>query len=135
MRLELTRRADYAIRAMLALSVSDEEVLSGPRIAESMDIPPRFIGQVMGQLVKAGLVEARTGRNGGYRITRPADSISILSVIEAAGDQTGRGHCVLRGGPCAADGTCPVHPIFEAAHNALLERLTTATLASAQVPR
>lgn len=133
MRLELTRRADYAIRAMVALASSDDEVLSGPRIAAAMDIPPRFVGQVMGPLVKGGLVDARTGRSGGYRLTRPAETITILSVIEACEDQVRRFHCVLRGGPCAENGTCAVHAIFDAAHKALLAQLAQATLASARV--
>jgi Rrf2 family protein len=132
MRLELTRRADYSIRAMLALPADGDQFLSGPQIAQAMDIPRRFMGQVMAPLVKAGLVEARTGRSGGYRLAKEAEAISILSVIEASGDRTARGSCVLRGGPCATDGTCAVHSVFEAAHGALLIELRSATLASAR---
>ncbi len=48
-----------------------------------MDIPGRFLPQVMADLVAAGLVEGRTGRTGGYRLARPAAAISLLDVIAA----------------------------------------------------
>ena len=131
MRLELTRRADYAVRAMLALARHQDGLLSGGRIAASMDIPPRFVAQVMGDLVQAGLVEARTGRRGGYRLARPTAQISILQVVEAVEGDARRRTCVLRGGPCSRDGFCDVHQIFSSAQDALLERLGAARLSDA----
>ena len=131
MRLELTRRADYAVRAMLALGQQPEGLLSGARIAAAMAIPPRFVAQVMGDLVQAGLVEARTGRAGGYRLARGLEEISILEIVEAIEGDARQRTCVLRGGPCAVDGFCDVHEIFSAAQDALLLRLSQATLAGA----
>lgn len=132
MRLELTKRADYGVRAMLALARrTDESLLSAAHIASTMSIPPRFVGQVMGDLVEAGLVEARTGRGGGYRLRRPAEHISILSIVEAVEGDARRRSCVLRGGPCSREGSCDVHAIFVAAQDALLDRLAESSLAAA----
>jgi len=129
MRLELTRRGDYAVRAMLAIAANDGSgLLSVRRIAETMSIPPRILPQVMRDLVRAGLVEAHTGRSGGYRLSRPAGSVSVLSVIEAIEGDTRRQSCVLRGGPCGKDGQCAVHPVFFAAQEALRRELRNATL-------
>ncbi|MBM4408950.1 MAG: Rrf2 family transcriptional regulator, partial [Chloroflexi bacterium] len=77
----------------------------------------------------AGLVTARTGRLGGYRLARPATDISLLDVIEAVEGDARRQSCVLRGGPCGLDGYCAVHRVFVAAQEAILEPLATATLA------
>ena len=132
MRLELTRRADYGVRAMLALARHEgDEPLSAARIAGSMAIPPRFVGQVMGDLVSAGFVEARTGRGGGYRLRRRPTEISILAIVEATEGDSRRRVCVLRNAPCSVDGQCDVHSIFQAAQDALIERLSAATLGSA----
>ena len=132
MRLELTKRADYGVRAMLALArQKDDGLLSATRIAAAMEIPPRFVGQVMGDLVEAGFVEARIGRGGGYRLCRPADQISILAIVEAVEGDARRRNCVLRGSPCSRDGVCDVHEIFQAAQDALLERLAASSLAAA----
>ncbi len=131
MRLELTRRGDYAVRAMLVLSRRPVGgLVSVRRIAEEMDIPARFLPQVMGDLVRAGLVEATTGRNGGYRLARPAAEISLLDVVEAVEGDSRRRTCVLRGGPCGLDGYCDVHDVFFAAQDVMLRALDTASLAS-----
>jgi Rrf2 family protein len=136
MRLELTRRGDYAVRAMLAIArAPGERRLSVRRIAEEMSIPVRFLPQVMGQLVAAGLVRATTGRSGGYRLARPADSITLLDVVEAVEGDSRRKACVMRGGPCSLEGICDVHEVFFAAQDAMLATLASASLADLPVRR
>ena len=130
MRLELTRRGDYAVRAMIALAAPDGPPLrSVPRIAERMGIPPRFLPQVMRDLVAAGLVASETGRTGGYRLARDAGTINLLQVVEAAEGDTRRLTCVLRGGPCGRDGYCAVHATFAGVQEAVREQLGEVTLA------
>lgn len=131
MRLELTRRGDYAIRAMLHLARTDTPALSAPAIGAATDIPARFVGQVMGDLARAGLVSARIGRRGGYELARPAADISLLQIVEAVEGDTRRKTCVLSEDACAYERACDVHEFFAAAQNALISRLSESTLASA----
>ncbi len=128
MRLELTRRADYAVRAMLALA-GDPERLSATTIANRMAIPGPFLPHVMRDLVAAGLVTATAGRSGGYRPARDPRTVTILEVIEAIEGDGRRGTCVLRNAPCGRDGYCAIHHVFAAAQDALLAELARATLA------
>ena len=129
MRVELTKRADYAIRAVLALArARDGELMSVRRVAEEQQIPVRFLPQVMTDLVRAGLADGVEGRAGGYRIARPAASISLLDIIEAIEGDSRRRSCVLRGGPCAVNGVCDVHEAFMSAQEALLGRLADASV-------
>ena len=129
MHLELTRRGDYAVRAMLALAMAgDVGPTSVREIATAMDIPVAFLPQVMGALGRAGLVASRTGRAGGYTLARPPAGISLLEIIEAVEGDSRRTSCVLRGGPCGRDGHCLAHAVFSAAQQALLDRLADATL-------
>ncbi|HYO41821.1 MAG TPA: Rrf2 family transcriptional regulator, partial [Candidatus Limnocylindrales bacterium] len=82
MRIELTKRGDYAVRAMLALARGNGNgLLSARRISDAMAIPVRFLPQVLADLGRAGLVEAAPGRSGGYRLTRDPSMISLLEVI------------------------------------------------------
>ncbi len=129
MRLELTHRGDYGIRAMIALSHNDRGRMSVRRIAEDMHIPVAFLPQVMRDLVAAGLVESAAGRNGGYRLARPATAIAVLEIVESIEGDSRRTTCVLRGSPCGRDGHCDVHDVFFAAQSAMLDRLRRATLA------
>lgn len=129
MRVELTKRADYAIRAVIALARSaDGELMSVRRVAVDQHIPARFLPQVMTDLVRAGLVQGVTGRRGGYRLARPAAAISLLDVVEAVEGDSRRRTCVLRGGPCSISGVCDVHAVFAAAQEALVERLRDASI-------
>ena len=130
MRLELTKRGDYAVRAMLALTRgAGNGLLSARRIADAMDIPVRFLTQVLTDLQRAGLVEAAPGRAGGYRLSRDPAGVSLLEVIEAVEGDSRRQSCVLRGGPCGVNGYCDVHSVFFAGQEALLSTFAGASLA------
>jgi Rrf2 family protein len=129
MRLELTRRGDYAIRAVIALARHAPEVVAAGRLADETGIPRRFVAQVMTDVVRSGIAVARLGRSGGYRLGRPAASVTVLDVVEAVEGDVGRRSCVLRNAPCGLDGTCDVHGVFMAAQDALIERLREATIA------
>jgi Rrf2 family protein len=131
-RLELTKRADYAIRATVALAQTPpRERRSVRQVAADQQIPVRFLRQVMGDLVRAGLADATLGRTGGYRLARLPTQISLLEVIEAVEGDRRRRACVLRGGPCVLDRVCALHAVFAAAQDDVLRRLRTTTIAEA----
>jgi Rrf2 family iron-sulfur cluster assembly transcriptional regulator len=129
-RLELTRRGDYAIRAVIALGRADPgAVISAPRLAAVTGIPVRFVAQVMTDVVRVGIAEARIGRLGGYRLARDSAAITLLEVVEAVEGDPRRRTCVLRDSPCLRGGACDVHAVFAAAQDALLAALGRATIA------
>ncbi|CAN5674888.1 N/A [soil metagenome] len=130
MKLELTRRGAYAIRAALTLARNRQgAVVPASRIAREMDIPVRFLPQILGDLTRAGIVEARLGRSGGYRLARPPADVSLLEIIRAAEGDARRRTCVLTGRSCGdVEPACDVHEVFFAAQGALLGRLARATL-------
>ena len=131
MRLELNRRSAYAIRAVLELARSGGDgVVPARLIAQEMRIPVRFLPQVMADLARAGIVEARLGRAGGYRLAKSADTVTLLDVIDATESDSRRVSCVLTGRICAeAEWPCDVHEAFAAAQSALLGHLAHATIA------
>ena len=140
MRVTLSLRGDYAVRAMLALAeheaaepVSNGDVpalLSAGRIAERMRIPQRFVAHVLGDLGRAGLVVGATGRRGGYHLAMPAGEIDLLRIVDAAEPTGAPARCVLRGIPCDPVGRCAVHDVFSGATAALRRELAGTSLAS-----
>ena len=136
MRVELSLRGDYAVRAMLALAAVEPRAgpLSVPRIAERMSIPVRFLPQVMHDLGRAGLVAGRPGRLGGYRLARPAGEITVLDVVDAVDPDEPTRRCVLRGGPCNPEGRCAVHDLMIGATGALRSALSSRSLAELAAP-
>jgi Rrf2 family protein len=124
-----TKRADYAVRAMLALAEIDAgERLSARRIASRQGIPGRVLPEIMGDLARHGLVEATIGRTGGYRLGRPAADISVSDVVEAIEGDSRRQRCVLRDRACTGAETCSAHAVFTGAQDAMLGALEAATL-------
>ena len=117
MRLELTRKTDLALRALRALAAHPAR-LPGRALAETVGTTTPFIAQVMGPMVRAGLVTSRPGPAGGYGLAPGADAASVLDVIAAVEGPMDSNRCVLAGGPCGAD-ICSVHHAWLEARAAL----------------
>ena len=130
MRLELTRRTDYAVRAALVLARQPGETVSGSEIARQTQIPVRFVTQVMTSLVRAGMVSAVIGRAGGYRLNGDAGSVTVLAIVEAVEGMPRRTQCALRSGPCPGASICEIHHVFAAARESFVGELARWTLAS-----
>jgi Rrf2 family protein len=126
-----SRRADYAIRAAVALA-ADAGVMKRREVAAATSAPDSVLAQALADLARAGLVVARAGRAGGYRLARPADEISLLDVVQAAGDLRAPRRCVLDDRACGDD-ACLLHARVQAADDAYLEALAQARLATAPV--
>jgi Rrf2 family transcriptional regulator, iron-sulfur cluster assembly transcription factor len=133
MDLQLTRRADYAVRAALFLAAAwgDGSYRKIREVSAAMAIPRSFTPQVLGDLVGAGLAEARAGRGGGYRLTRPPSEISLLEVVEGSEGTLLPQRCTLRGTACDPTNPCPVHPAWFEAAQRLRGSLAEASLHAA----
>lgn len=80
--MRISARADYAVRAALQLAASqDGGPVKAEAIADAQDIPHKFLEGILNDMRRGGLVLSRRGGNGGYRLARPARSISIADVI------------------------------------------------------
>lgn len=81
----VTARTDYAVRALLELARVHPASVKGREIAQVQGLPYRFLASTMTQLTRAGLLESRRGSgvDGGYRLARDPDAISLVDVVEA----------------------------------------------------
>ena len=131
MDLALTRRGDYAVRAAFCLAkwAGDGRYVKIREVAQAMALPASYTPQVLRLLADAGLAEARAGRDGGYRLTRPPAEVPLLDVVEAAEGAFTLERCILRGGPCHWEQACAVHAAWSAAVQACRDSLRRTTLA------
>jgi Rrf2 family protein len=82
----LSARVDYALRAVCELAAASESTqrpITSERLATAQGIPPKFLESILLQLRKSGIVRAHRGAEGGYRLARRADQISLADVIRA----------------------------------------------------
>lgn len=70
------------MRALLTLAALD-----GPATAEDLaaaqNLPAKFLGSIMTDLRRAGLVSSQRGAEGGFRLGRPAAQIAVADVMRA----------------------------------------------------
>jgi Rrf2 family protein len=79
---QISARADYALRAMCVLADADEDaVVKAAVIAQAQAVPRTFLDQILAELRRAGLVESRRGPDGGHRLARPPFSITVADVV------------------------------------------------------
>jgi len=82
--MKLSRTVSYAVRATLQLAQSDPTTpVPCSKLASEGDMPERFLLQILRVLVTHGILRSTRGVDGGYALTKPADQISLLEVIEA----------------------------------------------------
>ena len=121
MRLEVSRKADLATRALLQLAGSSDRQKS-VELAERLETTPGFLTQVLAPLVKMGWVRSAPGPTGGYSVAVPLDGLSVLDVIEAVEGPTDSDRCVLEPRPCST-GLCALHQPWSTARARLLSEL------------
>jgi Rrf2 family protein len=129
MQASLGRKGDYSVRAVLDLARHDGDRRKAREIAVEMDIPLQYLTQILASLVQHDLLAAVAGPTGGYTLARPAADISLLQVVEAAEGPIKLEQCVLRGGPCTWEESCPVHIPWAGAQTALAAQLAATSFA------
>ena len=126
--MQITRQADYAVRAVLFLArLGPDRMAATSAIAEDQSIPPSFLAKIVSQLSVAGLLQTSRGARGGVSLARPAEEISLLEVVEAIDGPILLNECVANTGNCTFRESCPMRPIWVDTQAELVGRLKAAT--------
>ncbi len=122
--MQITRQADYAVRAVLFLSkLGPDRRAATSHIAQEQQIPPSFLAKIVSQLSVAGLLQTSRGARGGVSLARTPDQISLLEVVEAIDGPILLNECVSANGACTFGDDCPMRPVWCDAQAELVERL------------
>ena len=122
--MQITRQADYAVRAVLYLAnLGTNERAATSTVAEEQRIPPSFLAKIISQLSIAGLLHTSRGARGGVTLAREPQDISLLEVIEAIDGPIQLNECVGEDSMCSFDDDCPLRPVWSEAQNELVARL------------
>ena len=79
--MHIPAKVDYGLRALLSLAVREPQTAED--MAADQSLPPRFLGAILADLRRAQLVSSRRGADGGYRLARPPEEITLADVIRA----------------------------------------------------
>jgi Rrf2 family protein len=78
----ISAKADYALRALVTLAAEDRP-LTADALARSQGIPVNYLGNILLELRRSGLLVSHRGAEGGYQLTRPAAQVSAADVMRA----------------------------------------------------
>src|SRR6201995_2804381 len=136
--MRISAKADYAVRAAVELAdVQDEKPLKAERIATAQDIPLNFLENILGELRHAGIVRSQRGADGGFRLAKAADQVTIADIIRAVEGPLAR----VRGGPpeeISSPGRSAALPrvwiAVRASLRSVVEHVTVADVAAGRLP-
>lgn len=132
--MQITRQADYAVRAVSYLAGLEPGVKATTKnIAEIQSIPPSFLAKIIAQLTVVGLLETTRGVHGGVSLARKPEEISLLDVVEAIDGPVMVNVCVNDDYECSVE-NCSIRPIWNDVQNDLVKRLRESTFAQFLVP-
>jgi Rrf2 family protein len=80
---QVSARADYALRALLTLTAAEGRLVKAEALASAQGLPLRFLENILIDLRRSGLVASQRGAEGGYRLCRPAEEITVAMVVRA----------------------------------------------------
>jgi Rrf2 family protein len=134
----LTAKGKYGLKAVVHLaSIEPARTTQAIDIAEAHNIPKKFLDAILGDLRTAGIVLAKKGPGGGYRLARAADQIKIGAVIRALDGPLAPIACASRDAYEACDDcdvkTCTIRLTMTRVRDAIaevLDRLTVADMAA-----
>lgn len=135
--MHVTAKIDYAVRAMVELAAAGGGPLKGEAIATVQEVPLSFLENILIELRHARLVRSQRGREGGYRLARPAEEITVADVIRAV---EGPIASVRSESPDAIVYTGTAEPLrdvwiaLRTNMRAVLESVTLADIAAATLP-
>jgi Rrf2 family protein len=127
--MQITRQADYAVRAVMHLARNGETRTATSLIATEQKIPPSFLAKIISQLSIAGLLHTSRGARGGVTLARNPSEITLLEVVEAIDGPIQLNECVGESGECAFDLNCPLRPVWCDAQEELVARLKNTNFA------
>ena len=126
--MQIPRKIEYALRAMIHLADNPDSVARGTEIARDEHIPKYYLEKVIRDLMRGGLVRARRGPGGGYQLNRPPETISFRDVIEAVEGPITLNLCVEGGTQCSLQPTCRMFRVWEEGQRSLLDIFSHTTI-------
>ncbi len=119
--------AEYALRAVVAIAMAKGHAQITPDLARTTKVPPGYLPKVLQTLRKAGIVLSRRGLGGGFTLSRPAEQITVLEVINAVDPIRRIDRCPL-GIDSHGTNLCPMHKRLDEAIESVQRTFAATTI-------
>jgi Rrf2 family iron-responsive transcriptional regulator len=127
--MRLTKQTNYAVRILMYCAANGDKLSRIPEIARAYNVSELFLFKILQPLNKAGLVETLRGRNGGVRLGRAADKITLFDVVRVTEDSFSMAECFDEGvQDCPLIDSCGLNSALRKALNAFFDVLSDYTI-------
>ncbi|MDF1875647.1 Rrf2 family transcriptional regulator [Sulfurimonas sp. SAG-AH-194-I05] len=127
--MELNNTSQYAIRILGYIASNGEDgLLSAKELSEVLNIPYKFLTKIMTDLTKADFILSIRGREGGYKLARPSNEISIMEILNQFNELTNYAECILGIGKCDSKKRCALHEQWVKPKTMMLKMFKETTL-------
>ncbi len=123
-------RTEYALRALLEITDSQQDAVSAQKICEHQELPKKYIERLLGNLKTAGLIISSAGAKGGYVLAKPAEDITLQQVLSAVDDDSLDPTCNASAQRFCPSGGCSLSAFFTELGGRMQQMLSEYTLAS-----
>ena len=128
--MRVTKQTNYAIRMLMYCAADPNDLSRVPDVAKAYRVSELFLFKILKPLVKAGLIETVRGRNGGIRLGRPAEDITLFDIIRVTEDSFAMAECFENdAADCPLVDSCALNSAWRQALNAFLGELQNHTIA------
>ncbi|MEO6609393.1 MAG: Rrf2 family transcriptional regulator [Aestuariivirga sp.] len=128
--MRLTSYSDYALRMLIYTAVHPDKLVTISEISKSYSISKNHLMKIANQLAMAGVLKSVRGRNGGLRLARPPEQISIGAIVRLTESESPLVECFdPETNTCIITRACGLKYLFAEALQAFYSRLDEATLA------
>lgn len=129
--LNLTKTGEYAVAALARLALAGEGrgSVTARSLAHGQGIPESFLAKILSQCARAGIVSARRGPEGGVSLSRPAEEITLLSILESCEGSYRRSDCVFYRRRKCEGPSCDVYCPLRREEEGVRDRLAGVSLA------
>ncbi len=118
----LSGTAEYALRAVVCLARQPGgEPVRANDLAQTIGVPRNYLGKILHDLVRAGILRSARGKKGGFRLAVPPEELTLLRVVSLF-DNVGVGEerrCLMGRPECGGEDPCPVHHRWKHAAEAI----------------
>ena len=118
-------KVDYGVRTLVYLAQQDESAFTPTAdIARDQHIPEPYLLRICSELHKSGLIESRRGPQGGHKLAKTANSISVSDVVNSVDYSLAPIDCVEEPEGCRLSGACSQRELWSDVEAMLLDHLS-----------
>ena len=124
----LSSKTGYAILARACMVSDKQDWVKVEDIAKRADIPQPYLHKILHALGKSGFIKTKRGYRGGVALSRPANEITLLDIVEAVQGEEWMHRCLLGLAECSDERSCPVHEFWKGEKENIIAKMKEITL-------